>query len=88
VKTYSRKAMQHAFIPQEDRYGKAIRPFDTQAQASKKPRMALAASSGTTVSLVTHRLAGLTRAILGRNCLLVADKAGYGGPLIQERHAH
>jgi hypothetical protein len=87
VKTSSRKAMPHAFIPQEDRYGQAIRPFDTQAQASKKPRMALAASSGTTVSQVTHRLAGLTRAILGRDCRLVADKAGDGGPRIQDRHA-
>jgi hypothetical protein len=61
VKTYSRKAMKHAFIAQEDRYGKAIRTFYTQDQASQKPLLALAASSGTTVSQVTHRLAGLTR---------------------------
>src|SRR5574341_582089 len=74
VKTYSRKAMKHAFITQEDRYGKAIRTFYTQDQASKKPLMALAAYSGTTVSQVTHRLAGLTRDILGRDFLLVADK--------------
>ena len=87
VKTSSRKAMQHAFIPQEDRYGKAIRTFDTQDQASKKPRIALAASSGTTVSQVTHRLAGLTRDILGRDFLLVADKAWYCGPLLQALHA-
>jgi hypothetical protein len=87
VKTSSRKAMQHACITQEDRYGKAIRTFYTPDQASKKPLMALAASSGTTVSQVTHRLAGLTRAILGRAFLLVADKAWSCGQLIQELHA-
>jgi len=87
VKTSSRKAMQHAFITQEDRSGKALRTFYTQDQASKKPLIALAASSGTTVSQVTHRLAGLTRAILGRDFLLVADKEWYCGQLIQELHA-
>src|SRR6266436_8181816 len=87
IKTYSRKAMQHSFITQEDRYGKAIRTFYTQDQASKKPLMALAAYSGTTVSQVTQRLAGLTRDILGRDFLLVADKEWYCGQLIQERHA-
>src|SRR5947209_1666565 len=68
----SRQAMQHAFSTQEDRYGKAIRTFDTQDQASQKPLLALAASSGTTVSQVPHRLADLTRAIRGRDCLMVA----------------
>ena len=86
VKTSSRKAMTHAFIIQAGRDGKAIRPFDTQDQASKKPLMALAASSGTTVSQVTQRLAGLTRDILGRDFLLVADKEWYCGQLIQELH--
>jgi hypothetical protein len=86
VKTYSRKAMKHAFITHEDRDGKAIRTFYTQDQASKKPLLALAAYSGTTVSQVTHRLAGLTRDILGRDFLLVADKAWYCGPLIQALH--
>ncbi len=70
VKTYSRKAMKHAFITQEGRYGKAIRTFYTQDQASKKPLIALAAYSGTTVSQVTQRLAGLTRDILGRDLVL------------------
>src|SRR3989454_8839853 len=87
MKTYSRKAMKHAFITQEDRYGKAIRTFYTQDQASKKPLLALAAYSGTTVSQVTHRLATLTRTILGRDFLLVADKEWYCGQLIQELHA-
>ena len=87
IKTYSRKAMKHAFITQEDRYGKAIRTFYTQDQASKKPLIALAAYSGTTVSQVTHRLATLTRTILGRDFLLVADKEWYCGQLIQELHA-
>jgi hypothetical protein len=74
-------------ITQEDRYGKAIRTFYTQDQASKKPLMALAAYSGTTVSQVTRRLAGLTRDILGRDFLLVADKEWYCGQLIQDLHA-
>src|SRR6266480_2045109 len=87
IKTYSRKAMKQSFITQEDRYGKAIRTFYTQDQASKKPLMALAAYSGTTVSQVTRRLAGLTRDILGRDFLLVADKEWYCGRLIQDLHA-
>jgi hypothetical protein len=87
MKTYSRKAMQQSFITQEDRYGKAVRTFYTQDQASKKPLIALAAYSGTTVSQVTHRLAALTRAILGRDFLMVADKEWYCGHLIQDLHA-
>ena len=87
IKTYSRKAMKHSFITQEDRYGKAIRTFYTQDQASKKPLIALAAYSGTTVSQVTRRLAALTRDILGRDFLLVADKEWYCGQLIQELHS-
>ena len=68
--------MKQSFITQEDRYGKAVRTFYTQDQASKKPLMALAAYSGTTVSQVTHHLAALTRAILGRDFLMVAEKSG------------
>jgi hypothetical protein len=87
IKTYSRKAMKHSFITQEDRYGKAIRTFYTQDQESKKPLIALAAYSGTTVSQVSCRLAALTRDILGQNVLMVADKEWYGGQLIQELHS-
>ncbi len=87
MKTYTRKAMKHSFITQEDRYGKAIRTFYTQDQASKKPLMALAAYSGTTVSQVTRRLAALTRDILGRDFLLVAEKKWYCGQLIQDLNA-
>jgi Transposase DDE domain len=87
IKTYSRKAMKHAFLPQEAGYGKAIRTFYTQDQTSKKPLSALATYSGTTVSQVTQRLATLTRAILGQDFLLVADKEWYCGQLIQELHA-
>ena len=87
VKTYSRKAMKHSFITQEDRYGKAIRTFYTQDQTSKKPLIALAAYSGATVSQVTRRLASLTRTILGQDLLMVADKEWYCGQLIQELHA-
>jgi len=86
MKPSSRTAMQGSFITQEDRYGKAIRPFSPQDQASKKPRIALAASSGTTVSQVTRRLASLTRDVLGRDFLLVADKEWACGHLIQELH--
>jgi hypothetical protein len=87
IKTYSRKAMKHSFITQEDRYGKAVRTFYTQDQTSKKPLIALAAYSGTTVSQVTRRLAILTRAILERDFLMVADKEWYCGQLIQDLHA-
>jgi len=86
MKTYSRKAMKHAFITQEDRYGKAIRTFYTPDQASKKPLIALAAYSGTTVSQIPCRLASLTRDVLGRDCLLVADNEWDCGQLIQELH--
>src|SRR5207249_5670683 len=85
--TSSRKAMKQSFITQEDRYGKAVRTFYTQDQASKKPLIALAASSGTTVSQVTRRLATLTRAILTRDFVMVADKEWYCGQLIQDLHA-
>ena len=88
MKTYSRKAMKQSFITQEDRYGKAVRTFSTQDQASKKPLIALAAYSGTTVSQATRHLAALTRAILGRDFLLVAEKEWYCGQLIQDLHAH
>src|SRR5437870_2570169 len=87
IKTYSRKVMKQSFITQEDRYGKAVRTFYTQDQASKKPLIALAAYSGTTVSQVTRHVAALTRAILGRDFLLVADKEWYCGQLIQDLHA-
>jgi len=86
IKMYSRQAMKQSFITQADPYGKAVRTFYTQDQASKKPLMALAAYSGTTVSQVTCCLAALTRHILGQDSLMVADKEWYGGQLIQELH--
>ena len=87
MKTYSRKAMKQSFITQADRYGKAVRTFYPQDQASKKPRIALAAYSGTTVSQVTRRLATLTRAILTRDFVMGADKKWYCGQLRQDLHA-
>ncbi len=86
LKTYSRKEMKLSFITKEDRYGKAIRTFYTQDQESKKPLIALAAYSGTTVSQVTRQLAARTRDILGQDFLMVADKEWYCGQLIQELH--
>jgi len=87
LKTYSRKAMKQSFITQEAHYGKAIRTFYTQDQASKKPLIALAAYSGTTVSQITRHLATLTRTVLDRDFLMVADKEWYCGQLIQDLHA-
>lgn len=86
LKTYSRKEMKLSFITKEDRYGKAIRTFYTQDQESKKPLIALAAYSGTTVSQVTRQLAARTRNILGQDFLMVADKEWYCGQLIHELH--
>lgn len=86
IKTYSRKEMKLSFLSKEDRYGKAIRTFYTQDQESKKPLVALAAYSGTTVSQITNQLATHTRDVLGRDFLMVADKEWYCGQLIQELH--
>jgi len=87
MKPYSRKAMQPSLITQAERYGKAVRTFSTQDQASTKPRIALAAASGTTVSQATRRLAPLTRPLLTRDLGMVADKAWDCGQLRQELHA-
>jgi len=84
IKTYSRKDMKLSFITKEDRYGKAIRTFYSQDQKSKKPLLALAAYSGTSVSQVTRQLAGLTHDVLGQNFVMVADKEWYCGQLIDE----
>ena len=86
LKTYSRKEMKLSFLTKEDRYGKAIRTFYAQDQESKKPLLALAAYSGTTVSQITRQLSSNTRAVLGRDFLMVADKEWYCGQLIQELH--
>jgi len=86
VKTFSRKEMKLSFLTKEDRYGKAVRTFYTQDQESRKPLMALAAYSGTTVSQVTRQLADRTRDILGQSFILVADKEWYCGQLIKELH--
>jgi hypothetical protein len=86
LKTFSRKQMKLSFLTKEDRYGKAIRTFYTQDQESKKPLIALAAYSGTTVAQITHQLADRTRHALGRDFLMVADKEWYCGQLIHELH--
>jgi len=86
IKTYSRKEMKPSFITKEGRYGKAIRTFYTQDQNSKKPLMAIATYSGTSVSQVTRRLISLTKDILDRDFLMVADKEWYCGQLIDELH--
>ncbi len=86
IKTYSRKEMKLSFITKEGRYGKAIRTFYTQDQNSKKPLMAMATYSGTSVSQVTRRLISLTKDIVAKDFLTVADKEWYCGQLIDELH--
>jgi len=86
VTTYSRKEMKQSYITKEGRYGKAIRCFYTQDQASKKPLIAMAAYSGTTVTQSTDAAASLTGNILDGRYMLVADKEWYCGRLIQELH--
>lgn len=86
IKTYSRKEMKLSFITKEGRYGKAIRTFYTQDQNSKKPLMAMATYSGTSVSQITRKIIGLTKGILEKDFLMVADKEWYCGSLIDELH--
>lgn len=86
VKTYSRKAMKKSYITQNNSYGKAIRTFYTQDQASNKPLLALATYSGTTVSQITNKLVKNTCEILGQDFIMVADKEWYCGQLIEELH--
>ena len=78
--------MKQSYITKEGRYGKAIRCFYTQDQNSKKPLIAMAAYSGTTVAQTTNKLAEMTRDILNRKFVLVADKEWFCGQLIQELH--
>ena len=86
IKTYSRKEMKLSFITKEGRYAKAIRTFYTQDQSSKKPLIAMATYSGTSVSQITRRLISLTKDILDSDFLMVADKEWYCGALINELH--
>ena len=87
LQPYARKAMPQSCSTPEDREGQAVRTCYPQAQASQKPRSALAASSGTTVSQGTRRVATLTRALLARDFLMGADKEGDGGPRLQDLQA-
>ena len=86
IKTYSRKEMKKSYITQDKKYGKAIRTFYTQDQISKKPLMAIASYSGTSVSQITEKLVKETKEILKRNFIMVADKEWYCGQLIQDLH--
>jgi len=86
VKIYSRKEMKQSYLTKEERYGKTIRTFYTQDQQSSKPLLAMAAYSGTKVAQVTQRITQLTRDILERDFLMVADKEWYCGQLLNELH--
>jgi hypothetical protein len=56
IKLFSRKEMKAFYLSKDKTYGKAIRTFYTQDQASKKPLFAKVAYSGATVAQVTPQL--------------------------------
>jgi len=66
---------------------KAIRTFYTQDQASKKPLLLWLPTPAPLSPRSPTGWPTLTRDILGRDFLMVADKEWYCGQLIQELHA-
>jgi len=54
IKLFSRKEMKASYLSKDKTYGKAIRTFYTQDQASKKPLFAKVAYSGATVTFYTQ----------------------------------
>jgi hypothetical protein len=61
IKLFSRKEMKASYLSKDKTYGKAIRAFYTQDQASKKPLFAKVAYSGATVAQVTPSWLRLTK---------------------------
>jgi hypothetical protein len=84
IKLYSRKEMKASYLSKDKTYGKAIRTFYTQDQASKKPIFAKAAYSGTTVAQVTPQLVEANKEILGGPFLSVNDKEWFIGNLLDQ----
>ena len=84
IKLFSRKEMKASYLSKDKTYGKAIRTFYTQDQASKKPLFAKVAYSGTTVAQVTPQLVEANKKILGKPFLSVNDKEWFIGTLLDQ----
>jgi hypothetical protein len=84
IKLFSRKEMKASFLSKDKAYGKAIRTFYTQDQATKKPLFAKVAYSGTTVAQVTPQLVEANKEILGGPFLSVNDKEWFIGSLLEQ----
>jgi hypothetical protein len=84
IKLFSRKEMKPSYLSKEKNYGKAIRTFYTQDQASKKPLFAKVAYSGATVAQVTPQLVEANKEILGGPFLSVNDKEWFIGTLLDQ----
>ncbi len=84
IKLFSRKDMKASYLTKEKAYGKAIRTFYTQDQASKKPLFVKAAYSGATVAEVTPHLVEANKEILGGPFLTVNDKEWFIGSLLEQ----
>jgi hypothetical protein len=86
IKLFSRKEMKVSYLSKDKAYGKAIRAFYTQDQASKKPIYAKVAYSGATVAQVTPHLVEANKEILGGPFLSVCDKEWFIGSLLDQLH--
>lgn len=84
IKLFSRKEMKASYLSKDKTYGKAIRTFYTQDQASKKPLFAKVAYSGATVAQVTSQLVEANKEILGGPFLTVSDKEWFVGSLLDQ----
>jgi hypothetical protein len=84
TRLFSRKEMKASYLSKEKAYGKAIRTFYTQDQASKKPLFAKVAYSGATVAQVTPQLVEATKDILGKPFISVNDKEWFIGRLLDQ----
>ena len=84
IKLFSRKEMKASYLSKDKTYGKAIRTFYTQDQASKKPLFAKVAYSGATVAQVTPELVEANKEILGGSFLTVNDKEWFIGSLLEQ----
>lgn len=84
IKLFSRKEMKASYLSKDKAYGKAIRTFYTQDQASEKPIFAKVAYSGTTVAQVTPQLVEANKEILGGPFLSVNDKEWFIGSLLDQ----
>jgi hypothetical protein len=84
IKLFSRKEMKTSYLSKDKAYGKAIRTFYTQDQATEKPIFAKVAYSGTTVAQVTPHLVEANKEILGGPFLTVCDKEWFIGTLLDQ----